>query len=212
MAASDAVPAGRPLPGSTPVIGRHAPAKSPQSPGRGRPPLFPPSPSQRSAPSTPRSSSRLNSRLCTASMAFTLKDGARLSLDPAHAGTFTTRQASLNAADRSVAPPYKGFRHCTSTPGVSPRRRQSATGPPGGYPDRTRTGWQRRASNRVRSRHHATPLELQGIPPSLVEQENPTERGELLEEGLDSGMVQNSSTWVTIGPTEPSSTGPSPTT
>src|SRR6476659_4683105 len=36
-------------------------------------------------------------------------------------------------------------------------------GPPGGYPDRTHTGWQRRASNRVRSRHHATPLELQGI-------------------------------------------------
>ena len=59
---------------------------SPQSPGRGRPPLFPPSPSQRSAPSTPRSSSRLNSRLCTASMAFTLKDGARLSLDPAPHG------------------------------------------------------------------------------------------------------------------------------
>ena len=61
---------------------------SPQSPGRGRPPLFPPSPSQRSAPSTPRSSSRLNSRLCTASMAFTLKDGARLSFDPAPRGHF----------------------------------------------------------------------------------------------------------------------------
>lgn len=62
--------------------------ESPQSPGRGRPPLFPPSPSQRSAPSTPRSSSRLNSRFCTASMAFTLKDGARLSFDPAAHGHF----------------------------------------------------------------------------------------------------------------------------
>src|SRR6478736_4436318 len=61
---------------------------SPQSPGRGRPPLFPPSPSQRSAPSTPGSSSRLCSRFCTASMAFTLKDGARLSLDPAAHGHF----------------------------------------------------------------------------------------------------------------------------
>lgn len=38
-------------------------------------------------------------------MAFTLKDGARLSLFPACAGTFTARQASLDAADRSVAPP-----------------------------------------------------------------------------------------------------------
>ena len=65
--------------------------ESPQSPGRGRPPLFPPSPSQRSAPSTPRSSSRLNSRLCTASMAFTLKDGAQLSFDPAPSRALSRR-------------------------------------------------------------------------------------------------------------------------
>src|SRR6476661_335910 len=31
------------------------------------------------------------------------------------------------------------------TPGVSPRRRQSATGPPGSYPDRTSTGRRQRA-------------------------------------------------------------------
>src|SRR3954465_10784166 len=54
----------------------------PQSPGRGRPPQFPPSPSERSTPSTPGSSSRLHSRFCTASMAFALRDGARLSLIP----------------------------------------------------------------------------------------------------------------------------------
>ena len=66
--------------------------ESPQSPGRGRPPLFPPSPSQRSAPLTPTSSSRLNSRLCTASMAFTLKDGLGSPLIPLHTGTFTTRR------------------------------------------------------------------------------------------------------------------------
>ena len=116
--------------------------ESPQSPGRGRPPLFPPSPSQRSAPSTPRSSSRLNSRLYTASMAFTLKDGARLSLDPAPHGHIHTRQASLNAADRSVAPPYKAF-------DTALRRRtfpDAAVLPgPLAAPDRTHTGWQRRA-------------------------------------------------------------------
>jgi len=38
-------------------------------------------------------------------MAFALRDGARLSLLPALAGTFTARQASLDAADRSVASP-----------------------------------------------------------------------------------------------------------
>ena len=39
-----------------------------------------------------------------------------------------------------------------STPGVSPRRRQPATGPPGNYPDRTPTGRRRRACD-VRSTH-----------------------------------------------------------
>jgi len=33
----------------------------------------------------------------------------------------------------------------SSTPGVSPRRRQPATGPPGSYPDRTSTSKRRRA-------------------------------------------------------------------
>jgi putative transposase len=32
-----------------------------------------------------------------------------------------------------------------------PPRRQPATGPPGGYPDRTLTGWRRRACDQVRS-------------------------------------------------------------
>ena len=48
---------------------------------RGGSPQFPPSPSQRSAPSTPRSPSRLLSRVFTASMAFTVNDPARLSLN-----------------------------------------------------------------------------------------------------------------------------------
>src|SRR3954468_22917215 len=40
-----------------------------------------------------------------------------------------------------------GFRHWASTPPVSRRSRQSATGPPGGYPDRTHTGKRRRADD-----------------------------------------------------------------
>ena len=81
----------------------------PQAPGRGGPPQFPPSPSERSTPPTPGSSSGLRSRLFAPSVAFTLKDGARLSLVPREAGTLTARQASLDAADRSVAPPKGAF-------------------------------------------------------------------------------------------------------
>src|SRR3954447_23045026 len=40
-----------------------------------------------------------------------------------------------------------GFRHWASTPPVSRRSRQSATGPPGSYPDRTHTGKRRRADD-----------------------------------------------------------------
>jgi len=59
------------------------------------------------------------------------------------------RQASLDATDRSVAPP-KGL----STLGFDPARFQAgppATGLPGDYPGRTCTGWRRRASNQVMS-------------------------------------------------------------
>jgi hypothetical protein len=41
--------------------------------------------------------------------------------------------------------PQKGFRRWASTPVVSLRHRQPATGPPGSYPDRTHTGKRRRA-------------------------------------------------------------------
>jgi hypothetical protein len=78
---------------------------SPQPPGRGGPPQFPPPPSERSTPPTPGSSSGPRSRLFTPSMAFALRDWARLFLSPARRrATLTARQASLNAADRSVAP------------------------------------------------------------------------------------------------------------
>ena len=42
-------------------------------------------------------------------MAFALISGARHSLHPAQAGPLTTPQASLDATDRSVAPPYRAF-------------------------------------------------------------------------------------------------------
>jgi len=87
-AASDAVPAGRPLPGSTPVIERHAPPTSTSHrAGDGLPC------SRHHRLSVPRPLRRgvlhgCTSRYFTASMAFALKDGARLSLDPAPRGHF----------------------------------------------------------------------------------------------------------------------------
>src|ERR1700758_5325544 len=72
-------------------------------------PQFPPPPSERSAPSTPWSSSGLQSRLYTPSMAFAVNTAARLLLTPPNGGPLTTRQASLDAADRRVAPPNGAF-------------------------------------------------------------------------------------------------------
>ncbi len=102
-------------------------------PGRGGPPQFPPPPSERSAPSTPGSSSGLQSRLFTPSVAFAVKDAARLSLPPTPTGraAITTRQASLDATDRSVAPPTGLL-----TLGFDPTRFQ--TRPPTCY----RASWQ----------------------------------------------------------------------
>src|SRR5215207_1882454 len=52
-------PGSRPLPGSSPVIGRNAPVLSAEPPGRGGPPKFPPPPCERSEPLTPGSPSGL---------------------------------------------------------------------------------------------------------------------------------------------------------
>ena len=80
----------------------------PQPPGRGGPPQFPPSPSERSAPSTPGDFSGLHSRLFTPSVAFALRDGARLLLRPPKAGTLTARQASLRRYGPLSRSPLKG--------------------------------------------------------------------------------------------------------
>src|SRR6266571_2755365 len=54
--------------------------------------------------------------------------------------------------------PLKGFRHWASPPTVSPRQRQSATGPPDSYPDRTHTGKQRRARPAINRLHDQPPV------------------------------------------------------
>src|SRR3954451_20851978 len=59
--------------------------------------------------------------------------------------------------------PSQGFRHWASTPGVSTRSRQPATGPPGSYPDRTHTGKQRRAYE-----HEETPWHYVTVPPPAL--------------------------------------------
>jgi hypothetical protein len=103
-AASDAHPAPRPLPGITGYRTGRSDDRSAASPGRGGPPQFPSPPSRRSTPHTPGGSSGLQSRIYTPSMAFAVNAAARLLLTPRKGGPLTTRQASLDAADRRFAP------------------------------------------------------------------------------------------------------------
>src|SRR5437764_4491527 len=75
-------------------------------PGRGGPPQFPPPPSERSEPSTPRSSSGLQFQALDPFRGLRReRRGSALPSSHPEAGTLTTRQASLDASDRSVAPP-----------------------------------------------------------------------------------------------------------
>ena len=109
-AASDAHPAGSPLPG---VTGYRTPRSDSKSAGCRAGDGLPSS--RRHRRYVPRpirrgSSSRLASRLCTASMAFTLISGARHSLHPpSRTGPLTTPQASRHATDCIVAPPYRAL-------------------------------------------------------------------------------------------------------
>jgi hypothetical protein len=124
-------PGSRPLPSSSPVIGRGRSGALRRPPDRGGSPRFPLPPSQRSEPITPGSPSGLRSRLSTPSVAFAVTHSARLSLSRPKTVALTARQASLDATDRWVAPP-KGL----STLGFDPTRFQ--TRPPACY----RASWQ----------------------------------------------------------------------
>jgi hypothetical protein len=107
-AASDAHPARRRFPDYG--YRRATLRRSPQPPGRGGPPQFPLPPSERSAPSTPGSSSGLQIQALHPFHGLR-RDGLGSALPSSRpkAGTLTARQASLDAADRSVAPPKGAF-------------------------------------------------------------------------------------------------------
>jgi hypothetical protein len=131
MTASDALPATPPFPGSSPVIGTVLSADSqPLRPGRASP-----------VPAVTFRTFRAHYAgefLVAAIQALhhfhglrPERAGSALPLPRKNAGTLTTPQASLNAADRSVAPP-KGL----LTLGFDPDRFQSE--PPACY----RASWQ----------------------------------------------------------------------
>jgi hypothetical protein len=61
-----------------------------------------------------------------------------------------------------LLPLSQGFRHWASTRPVSRPGRQSATGPPGSYPDRTSTGKRRRADEPAVNPLHDQPPALLG--------------------------------------------------
>ena len=158
--ASDAHPASYSLPEAIGYRAPHSGNTLRRSPGRGGPLQFPPPLSERSAPPTPGSPSRLHFqdlhrfhglRLFPTSSA--LPGPTRL-----RAGALTTLQASLDVTDRSVAHPAKrDARRWASTPPVSRRHRQPATGPPDSYPDRTYTGKRRRAYESAINHLHDQP-------------------------------------------------------
>src|SRR6476659_3653891 len=170
-------PSSLPLPSSSPVIGRDAPPASRNRMGRGGPVQFPPPLSERSEPLTPESPSRLHLQdlhrfhgLRPSPPGSALPCPTRL-----RAGLLTTRQASHDVTDRSVAhPAQRGARRWASTPPVSRRHRQPATGPPDSYPDRTYTGKRRRACEPDINHLHDQPPTLwthQGSPISGVDVE-----------------------------------------
>jgi hypothetical protein len=124
-------PGSRPLPGSPPVIGRGRSGALRRIAGPGRASQVPAATMRTFRAPYAGESFGAASRLSTPSMAFTMKHAARLSLTPPKGGRVTTRQASLDATDRSLASP-KGL----STLGFDLGRFQ--TKPPACY----RASWQ----------------------------------------------------------------------
>ncbi len=147
-AASDPLPASDPFPE---IIGYRTPRSdntTRRSPDRGGPLQFPPPPSERSEPHTPGSSSRLQSRRYTASMAFTpISKGSALP-SATHNRQLSNDAAGFASRYGPLSRSPIGPSTLASTRPVSRPSRQSATGPPGSYPDRTHTGRRRRAYER----------------------------------------------------------------
>src|SRR3954452_20286691 len=83
-------------------------------------------------------------------------------------GTYARRHLHRRM-DTAQSLPLKGFRRWASTRTVSSPSRQPATGLPGDYPDRTHTGWRRRASDS--SQVIRTPPKSLGALPIFVEVE-----------------------------------------
>ena len=163
-AASDAHPASHPLPGVTGYRTPRSGSTIRRPPGRGGPPQFPPPLSNVPRPIRRGVLHGCASRLFTASMAFTLISGARLSLlPPSRARPLTTPQASLHATDRQSLP-LTGL----STLGSDPARFQ--TKPPACY----RASWQlpgpdshRQATTSLRTRR-STMAYVTVSPPALL--------------------------------------------
>jgi hypothetical protein len=85
----------------------------------------------------------------TADAALALDQAASLLATTAMNADTYLRLLNQKADERLAHDPGGAYhiRHWASTPPVSRRSRQSATGPPGGYPDRTHTGKRRRADD-----------------------------------------------------------------
>jgi hypothetical protein len=88
-------PAGWPSPSRSPGYRTPRSGACPQPPGQRGPPQFPPSPSKRSAPSTPGGSWRLHVQGLHRFHGLRPEGRGSAPPCPAHAGTFTARQASL---------------------------------------------------------------------------------------------------------------------
>ena len=120
-------------------------APSRERSGRGGSPRFPLPPSQRSEPHTPGGSSGL--RFQALHPFHGLRRDNRGSAPPVparrrrpnDAAGFASRYGPLSCS------PQRGFRRWASTRPVSRPSRQPATGPPGSYPDGTRTRRRQRA-------------------------------------------------------------------
>ena len=122
-----------PFPGSSPVIGRRAPAVIRSPLGRGGPLQFPPPLSERSEPLTPRSPSRLRFQALHRFLGLRPSTpGSALPAPHPSDGSSDDAAASLHVTDRSVAHPHTGVLDA----GLRPARFQ--TKPPACY----RASWQ----------------------------------------------------------------------